>query len=102
MIVKLTKIKSQKLFIINSTIGDVSTTNLQTLVTLVLYIVGFPAANKVIGNGFPLPQLSGVSLVNTTLTFGNNYLQVNTDFTYNQESLFQNVDIERIVKEATN
>jgi len=41
-----------------------------------------PEVNKLLAGGFALPTLDGISLVNPSVSYGDDYLIVNTDFAY--------------------
>jgi len=41
-----------------------------------------PVINNILADGFPLPSLKGITLENSSVGFGNRYLLVSTDFTY--------------------
>ncbi|KAJ3443322.1 bactericidal permeability-increasing bpi protein-related [Anaeramoeba flamelloides] len=58
-------------------------TNLQPLIDFIAKSVITPYANKILQKGFPTPILYGVSLVNTEIGFGDGYLRIGTDFTFN-------------------
>jgi hypothetical protein len=73
---------TEQTIIINTFIGPVSAANLTTIIN---FFIGFgiePALNKFLNVGVPIPQVEGVTLVNTQVDYATFFLMIGTDFSY--------------------
>lgn len=66
-----------------SSIGPFDVKNLDKLINLFLSQGLIPAINQVLHTGFPLPVIAGLSFNNPSVGWGNGYLYIATDVTYN-------------------
>jgi lipopolysaccharide-binding protein len=66
-----------------SSIGPFDVKNLDKLINLFLSQGLIPAINQVLHTGFPLPVIAGLSFNNPSVGWGNGYLYIATDITYN-------------------
>eukprot|EP00033_Pygsuia_biforma_P000050 GCRY01000066.1.p1 GENE.GCRY01000066.1~~GCRY01000066.1.p1 ORF type:complete len:484 (-),score=113.49 GCRY01000066.1:147-1598(-) len=78
---KLTRIAID-LALVKSTIGSFNPSVLETLLNGVIDAGILPLVNKKIGNGFPIPAVSGIKFLNPHIDFGNGYVHVATDIQY--------------------
>jgi len=69
--------------LITSEIGNINVGLFQTILNIMFYKGIIPQVNKLLANGFTLPTLDGISLVNPSVGYGDNFIYVNTDFVYN-------------------
>eukprot|EP01102_Stenamoeba_stenopodia_P008721 TRINITY_DN2539_c0_g1_i1.p1 TRINITY_DN2539_c0_g1~~TRINITY_DN2539_c0_g1_i1.p1 ORF type:complete len:520 (-),score=77.36 TRINITY_DN2539_c0_g1_i1:87-1553(-) len=69
--------------LLTSEIGNINVGLLQTILNIMFYKGIIPQVNKLLANGFTLPTLYGISLVNPSVGYADNFLIVNTDFVYN-------------------
>jgi len=65
-----------------SEIGPFDVTTFDELLNLLFAEGVIPVINNILADGFPLPSLKGITLENSSVGFGNRYLLVSTDFTY--------------------
>lgn len=65
-----------------SKVGTVHTNEIRQFVNSILSSVGIQSINKALARGVPLPTFDGISLVNTSVQFGDGYLQVLADAKY--------------------
>jgi len=66
----------------NSTFGKFDVTPLNSLVQALVTSFLIPEANKVLGAGFPLPTIAGLTFQGPTIGWGDRYVYVSTDVTY--------------------
>jgi hypothetical protein len=67
----------------SSRVANVSMDSVNNLVQFFVAAGVEPQLNKLLTKGIPLPQTSGVELVSPRIVYGNGYLGVETDFSYN-------------------
>lgn len=70
------------LSLINSTIGEFNVSNLQSIVDDLVQAAVIPEGNKILGAGFPLPSVQGLTFISPTIGWGTDYLYVSTDVNY--------------------
>jgi len=78
----ITKV-NQNTTLINSNIGPINVKDVYTLVTVFVGFGVVPILNKLLGHGFPIPDVEGMELINSMIYYGNGFLQVGADFNYN-------------------
>lgn len=66
----------------NTNIGDFSILALQEIMSTLVQQLVLPQANKKLAVGFPLPTIAGLTLEESEIGFGANYVLISTDFTY--------------------
>ena len=71
-----------QLSVVNSTVGTVASGLLQTLVDMTFTGVVVPLVNSIFANGIPLPSVDGLTLTNTSLTYGAEFFTLASDFTF--------------------
>jgi lipopolysaccharide-binding protein len=75
------KFESFNMKLTNSTVGPIGDIDgLNRVITTLLKDIAVPVANDVLATGFPLPVIKDTALVNPSITFGDHYLIVDTDF----------------------
>lgn len=72
-----------ELSVLQSSIGTVNVNLLNTLINFLFTDILVPTVNGIFSNGLPFPAVDGVSLTNTHIDFGDNFVTIGTNFVFN-------------------
>ena len=67
---------------VSSQIGTIDCSGLNDVVRLAVTDFGIPLFNKHFASGIPIPVVAGLSFVQPTIIYGNDYIGITTNFKY--------------------